>query len=183
MNSFLQAAASQCFITGLMQRLLFLQLWDHLPPLYLVQSPFTPGLPSPVMSQEAPMAAWITLFPHHLWDIDCAAPDPCKSELKCLHGHLHIIALPKSHSEFKALLIRALRYIFAPRGSGFSLVLIWWSRRMCTSQRDFLQPSNPKCGYHWFIQQWKMVYPPLRISSTFYIHLPVQLSFITKTKA
>lgn len=50
------------------------------------------------MSQEA---AWITLFPRHLWDIDCAALDPCESELKCLHGHLHIIALPKSHSEFK----------------------------------------------------------------------------------
>lgn len=99
-----------------MWRLLFLQLWDHLPPLYLVLfPPFTPGLPFQLMSQEALLAAWIALFPHHLWDIDCAALDPRNREVSrdpqvslswswnvCIP---HVIALPKSRIEFKGSLL------------------------------------------------------------------------------
>lgn len=46
MKSFPQVVASQCFSTGLMlQRLLLLQLGDHLPPPYRVLSPIYPRLP------------------------------------------------------------------------------------------------------------------------------------------
>lgn len=107
MKSFLQAVASQCFITGLMQRLLFLQLWDHLPPLYLVLFPHLPHcLPFPVMSQEAPMAAYITLFPRHLVGYRlCSSQTFAREGWVLVRAEIsaprHVIALPKSHSEFK----------------------------------------------------------------------------------
>lgn len=44
-KTFWPAMPPRCFIKRLMQRLLYLQLWDHLPPLYRVLLlPFTPKL-------------------------------------------------------------------------------------------------------------------------------------------
>lgn len=148
MKRFLQAVASQCFITGLMQRFLFLQRWDRLPPLYLVLFPIYPRPPIP-RNESRGTDGWVDrIVPPPSVGYRLCSPwslrerSESQSELKCLHGHLHVIASPESHSEFKGSSLEDWGTYLLLEEVFFLLTLTWCSRRIYTRQNDSLQPCK-----------------------------------------
>lgn len=150
MKRFLQAVASQCFITGLMQRLLFLQLWDHLPPLYLVLSPIYPRPPIP-SNESRGTNGWVD----HIVPLPsvgyrlCSPWIPAREKWVLVRAEMSAwtpthYCFTKESQWVQGLFIRGLRYIFAPGGGRFLLVPTWCSGRMYTRQKEVFTTLQPR---------------------------------------